>query len=457
MKVDQLASRALSPLGSLPSGWQMVKLKDIAKKVGSGATPKGGQSAYLPTRQHFALIRSQNVFDRRFSSEGLVYISDDQAADLRGAEVQPEDLLLNITGDGITFARACLAPKSVLPACVNQHVSILRTDPSRCCPGFLLSYLTHPAVKGYIESFNAGGSRRAITKGHIESFEVPLPPMPEQQHIAYILGTLDDKIDLNRRMNETLESMAQALFQSWFVDFDPVRAKAEGRKPAGMDATTAGLFPDGFEESPLGSIPKRWKVGTVGGIATISRDSLIPQDFAEEVFDHYSIPAFDEGRLPKSERGADIRSNKFIVPPGAVLVSKLNPRIPRVWLPWPSCRRPVCSTEFLVVLPTVGSVEREYLFAFFRSPQFGEDFASRVTGTSGSHQRVKSDDLLAIGCPIPTKPTSRHYAETVGPMLERVARNLEESRTLAALRDALLPKLLSGEIRVKDAEKMAES
>ena len=99
-------------------------------------------------------------------------------------------------------------------------------------PGYVLSYLTHPAVKSYIESFNAGGSRRAITKGHIESFEIALPPLAEQHAIAHILGTLDDKIELNRRMNETLEAMARALFKSWFVDFDPVRAKAEGRRPS---------------------------------------------------------------------------------------------------------------------------------------------------------------------------------------------------------------------------------
>src|SRR5262249_10348222 len=146
----------------------VIRVKDVVKKVGSGATPKGGQGAYLPVRRNYGLIRSQNVFDRRFSEAGLAFISDEQADELRNARVQAGDLLLNITGDGMTFGRACLVPAYVLPACVNQHVSILRTDPNICCPAFLLSYLTHPIIKGYIESFNAGGSRRAITKGHIE-------------------------------------------------------------------------------------------------------------------------------------------------------------------------------------------------------------------------------------------------------------------------------------------------
>ncbi len=151
--------------------------------------------------------------------------------ELRNAEVQSGDVLLNITGDGVTFGRSCIVPDHVLPACVNQHVSIIRPDRRECDPGYLLSVLTHPATKGYIESFNSGGSRRAITKGHIESFEIPLPPLAEQKAIAAVLGALDDKIELNRRMNATLEAMARALFQSWFVDFDPVRAKLDGRHP----------------------------------------------------------------------------------------------------------------------------------------------------------------------------------------------------------------------------------
>ena len=168
-----------SPLGPLPSGWTAVRLQDVTTKIGSGATPRGGSKVYLPSRNKYALVRSQNVFDRRFHAGGLAFIADEHAAELAGSQVLAEDVLLNITGDGITFGRACLAPQGLLPACVNQHVTIIRCDPGKCLPGFLLSYLTHPVSKDYIESFNAGGSRRAITKGNIESFEVPLPPLGE--------------------------------------------------------------------------------------------------------------------------------------------------------------------------------------------------------------------------------------------------------------------------------------
>lgn len=141
-----------------PGDWPVVHLGEITTKIGSGATPTGGEDSYLPERTRFALVRSQNVFDRHFELTGLAFISDKQANGLQGVVLQPGDLLLNITGDGITFSRACAVPVDVLPACVNQHVAIVRVNRPVADPGYVLSYLTHPAVKSYIESFNAGGS-----------------------------------------------------------------------------------------------------------------------------------------------------------------------------------------------------------------------------------------------------------------------------------------------------------
>jgi predicted nucleotidyltransferase len=170
-------SKASELLIQHPHDWAVKRLAEITLKIGSGATPRGGTEAYLPERVNFALIRSQNVYDRRFDFEGLAFITDQQAKGLQNATVRSGDLLLNITGDGVTFARCCAVPEEVLPACVNQHVSIIRVDPDSADAGYVLAFLTCPDIKSYVESFNAGGSRRAITKGHIESFELPLPPL----------------------------------------------------------------------------------------------------------------------------------------------------------------------------------------------------------------------------------------------------------------------------------------
>ena len=147
--------RMCPTVDDLPDGWEVKRLGSFCTKIGTGATPRGGSEVYLDSRVGHALIRSQHVFNRHFDSAGLAFISEQHAQELRNAEVKSGDVLLNITGDGITFGRACIVPARVLPACVNQHVSIIRPDRRECDPGYLLSVLTHPASKGYIESFNS--------------------------------------------------------------------------------------------------------------------------------------------------------------------------------------------------------------------------------------------------------------------------------------------------------------
>jgi len=292
-----------------------------------------------------------------------------------------------------------------------------------------------------------------VNRNHLHLARVRFPIRPvEQRSIAHILGTLDDKIELNRQMNETLEAIARAVFRSWFVDFDPVRAKAEGRDP-GLPTHLADLFPDSLEDSESGEIPKGWCVGKVGDLATLSREGIDPGEFPEEAFDHFSIPAFDEGQRPKAETGGSIKSNKFLVPCSAVLLSKLNPRIPRVWLPdVRNTYRAICSTEFLVTLPRTG-ISREFLHSFFSSDAFATVFETLVTGTSGSHQRVKPEGLFAMNAVVPGESVIHQFTRVVRPLLTRVSQAHDSSGTLAALRDALLPKLISGELRVKETNR----
>ena len=241
------------------SEWRDLILGDVCTKIGSGATPRGGKKTYMQEGP-FALIRSQNVYNDGFRREGLAFISDKQADDLRNVEVLQEDVLLNITGDSV--ARVCQVDSEILPARVNQHVAIVRPDPAKLDAGFLRYFLVSPNVQSMLLSWaDSGSTRKALTKQMIESFEVSAPvDVSEQKAIAHILGMLDDKIELNRRMNETLEEMARALFKSWFVDFEPVRAKMEGRwrrgqSLPGMPAELYGLFPDRMVSSELGEIP----------------------------------------------------------------------------------------------------------------------------------------------------------------------------------------------------------
>jgi len=315
-----------------------------------------------------------------------------------------------------------------------------------------------------------GSAQPQITISNISNKEFLLPPLPEQKAIAHILGTLDDKIELNRRMNETLEEMAKAIFKSWFVDFDPVidnalkagnpipdalAEKAARRRAIStpkLSTEIVRLFPDSFEDSPLGPIPKGWKVGKIKDIAVLQRQNIKPFEYPEKVFLHYSIPSFDEGKVPKKEKGKDIKSNKYLVPYDAVLISKLNPRIPRVWLPCPEEDvYAICSTEFFVLVPI--KVSKEYLYCLLSSENFLNVFATLATGTSSSHQRVKPGSLLQIEVIIPHESCVRLFTDQIFYIFEKIKKNGEEIQILSNLRDTLLPKLISGQIRIKDAEK----
>jgi len=284
---------------------------------------------------------------------------------------------------------------------------------------------------------------------------ITLPPLPEQRAIAHILGTLDDKIELNRRMNETLEAMARALFKSWFVDFDPVRAKAEGRDP-GLPRPLADLFPDSFEDSEMGEIPKGWGVGSFRDAVSLSKETENPLETPEVEFSHFSIPSYDDGQAPRPELGEEIKSLKFRVPADAVLMSRLNPEIERVWLADVSgTGRPVCSTEFLVLLAKA-PFGRSFVYSLARSVGFRRELQGLVTGTSRSHQRAQPEAVLNLQTIVPNPETLSAFERLGGPLLQEASVGNRESHTLAALRDTLLPKLISGELRVKDTDGIAQ-
>lgn len=277
-----------------------------------------------------------------------------------------------------------------------------------------------------------------------------LSPAVEQQ-VARILGTLDDRIELSRRMSETLEALAQALFKSWFVDFDPVRAKAEGR-PSGLPPDLDTLFPAAFEESELGKIPSGWSVRPLRDLVEQLRDSDDPMSSPDTTFEHYSIPAFDQDQLPRQEHGKNVKSRKFKVPSRAVLVSRLNPEVERVWLVVvEGDEKAICSTEFLV-LQSQPPVTDSFVYCLARSRSFREIMKSLVTGTSNSHQQARVDAVLSLGVISPSATILREFDCRTRAILDLSLNYRRASRNIAEQRDALLPRLISGELRMGAAE-----
>jgi type I restriction enzyme S subunit len=435
----------LSSLPLLPAGWCVAAVEDLCENVTTGGTP-------LRSNPNFFIGGRHNWYKTGELKDSVLFEAEeritDEALERCSAKLFPKDtVLMAMYGDGHTITSLGILASE---AATNQACCAMLANRAVCEPRFLFY-----ALRFHRDDFirlASGGAQRNLSGKLIRRFALNVPPLTEQRAIAHILGTLDDKIELNRRTNETLEAIARALFKSWFVDFDPVRAKAEGRDP-GQPKQIADLFPDRFDDSQLGEIPEGWCVGNMSDLATLSRDSIDPGQFPDETFDHFSIPAFDEGRLPKSERGDTIKSNKFVVLPTCLLVSKLNPRIPRIWFPaLQGSRRAVCSTEFLVLLPAPG-ISREYLFCLVSDVEFVSVFATLVTGTSGSHQRVKREGLLGMDVVISPPALIDRFTEIVQPLVKLVCQSIEQSRTLAALRDTLLPNLISGELRVRGLKK----
>jgi len=197
-------------------GFQEIDLGDLCIKIGSGVTPRGGGNVYK--QDGISLIRSQNIYDYSFEYKGLVYIDEEQAKKMKNVEVMPDDVLLNITGDSV--ARCCIVPNGVLPARVNQHVSIIRPNSDLVDPRYLLYWINNSITKELLLSLaSTGATRKALTKGMIEKLKLSIPPIIEQKFVASTLSCLDDKIKINNRINENLEEMAQAIFQKLVCEF----------------------------------------------------------------------------------------------------------------------------------------------------------------------------------------------------------------------------------------------
>ena len=417
-----------------PGNWMSINVGQACTKIGSGATPRGGKDVYLPIGP-YALIRSQNVLNDGFAHDGLAYIGEQHAFDLAGVEVLDQDVLLNITGDSV--ARVCQVDPHILPARVNQHVAIVRPDPTRLDPRFLRYYLVRPEMQAKLLSWaGSGGTRNALTKAMIEALDVRAPEdVSEQRAIAQILGTLDDKIEANRQMNETLEAIARALFKSWFVDFDPVRAKMKDRD-TGSPKDIVDLFPDRLVDSELDYIPVGWEVKPLGDLLELAYGKALPQGKRRP------------GNVPVYGSNGPIgwHDEQLIDGPGIIVGRKGNPGLVR----WSSTDFFPIDTTFYVV-PKDNRFGLWFLFHVLRTqdlPSIASDSA-----VPGMNRNLAYMNRAIV------PPTSVIDAFCKRAMAISTRQNGldRESRNLAALRDALLPKLVSGEIRIPDAERALES
>ncbi len=463
------------------SKWGTVQLKNSCSKIGSGATPKGGSSVYL-SEGEFTLIRSQNVRNNFFDHNGLVFIEQHHAEKLSNVAIQANDILLNITGDSV--ARCCQVDPDVLPARVNQHVSIIRPIDTILDAEFLKYYLVSPLMQRQMLSMaGVGATRNALTKGMIEGLEMPKPPLPEQKAIAHVLGVLDDKIALNRQMNATLEGMAQALFKSWFVDFDPVidnalvagnsipepfAERAETRRQALADGTadrvTASHFPAAFHfTEELGYIPQGWEISTIN-------------DTTQTIIDH-------RGKTPKKLKSEWVESGFLAISAKNIKNNKLVRRdtiryvdldLYNKWMSIKLQKEDVLMTseapmgetllltrsfewvlsQRLFALRANRKICGYYLYHWLNTHIAKADLDGRASGTTV--QGVRQTELRKVKVLVATKTCIDLFASILENLYQRKHIIDVNITDLTKLRDTLLPKLISGEVRLTDAQAIVQ-
>jgi type I restriction enzyme, S subunit len=335
---------------------------------------------------------------------------------------------------------------------LGQNLVLLRADGTRVYPPFLRWLVRGTDWWEQIGKFiNVGAVFNSLKCADIPNFRLRIPPLAEQRIIAHTLGALDGKIELNQRMNDTLEATASTIFKSWFVKFDPVRAKAEGRKPCGMDVDTADQFPDSFQDSLLGNIPTGWKAIPASEALDINPSRPMATGTEAPYLDMQNVPT--RGHRPKGWiTRRFVSGSRFSN--GDTLVARITPCLENGKTTFVDFLKDAAigwgSTEFIVLRPK-NPLPPEYGYCLARDEDFRAHAIQSMTGSSG-RQRVPTGSLSQFLVALPPEPIAKCFKDAVHPLFAKMKANSEESSTLGAIRDVLLPKLISGELRVKAAE-----
>lgn len=359
-------------------------------------------------------------------------------------------------GDVVFGYEATVGQAAVLPDsyrwCLGRRVGLLRPRRERVDPRFLAYSWYSPSFQETLRANRIGGSTiESIRLTEVPSWPIRLPGLKEQRSIVEILGTLDDKIELNRLMNETLEAMSRALFKSCFVDFEPVRARADDRD-SGLPQPIAGIFADHLEGSEPGVVPAGWRSGMLGDVAEHLRRGVRPDEIDHGTpyiaLEHMPRRSIALGTWATSD---GVESGKFRFSRGEILFGKLRPYFHKVGV---APVDGVCSTDIVVLSPRADEWFGLVLGAV-SSDSFVEFTSAGSTGTK--MPRTSWAEMARYPLPIPPEAVGRAFNNSVRPLIDRIVASIHESRSLAALRDTLLPKLISGELRVPQAERMLEA
>jgi type I restriction enzyme S subunit len=429
--------------------WREVTVAEIAS-LERNALVGGPFGSNLVSRDYVErgvpVIRGQNMRDRWVGGE-FAYVTPAKAESLGANIARPGDIVFTQRG---TLGQVCLVPEGAFDRyLISQSQMKLTVDRAVADPMFFYYVFRSEQQQNYIRQHSIQTGVPHTNLAVLRDTPVPLPPVQEQRAIAQLLGTLDDKVELNGRMNETLEAMARGLFKSWFVDFDPVRAKSEGRNP-GLPKSLADLFPDSFDESEFGEIPKGWDVGTLADYAELNPESW-SKDTAPDEIEYVDLANTKWGKIEATQRhlwqDAPSRAQR-ILRPGDTIVGTVRPG--NGSFAFISESGLTGSTGFAVLRPRM-PVHRELVYLAATTQENIERLTHLADGAA--YPAVRPDVLVTTQAVRPNHALVERFTLSTGTLMARMAANVKESHTLVALRDTVLPKLISGELRLKDAER----
>jgi type I restriction enzyme S subunit len=405
------------------------------------------------------VVPTEAIGRRRIADGDLPRVDDGVVARLARHRLRAGDILFARRGAQATGSSAIVEKNLEGAICGTGAILMRVCRPAIVDPTYLSFALAAPSSMQWLKDHAVGAVMPNLNTDVIRRLEVPLPPLGEQRAIAHILGTLDDKIELNRKMNQTLEEMARALFKSWFVDFDPVRAKAAGKKPHGMDDATAALFPDNFEQSELGEIPKGWARAPLGTwVSTFSGGTPSKKDgslwggsipwISPKVMTAIHADDADNFVTPDA-----IGNGTRIAPAGATLVMVRGMGLHQE-VRVSQARGDVTFNQDVKALVPKGIEANLLLFAMLDGQAA---LLGRVESSGHGTGKLPSEVLLGHSITLPRAAVQQRLVQIFDRLNVRIAESRGESRTLAAASDQLLPRLLSGELPVASAVSAARS
>ena len=435
--------------------------------LGDFADVQGGyayKSKDLQPEGFCPVVKIKNVRDGFLSLNDVTYVNEDLASQTTRFLCETGDVLISMTGSGPNapdsmVGRVARVKESDLPALINQRVGkLVIREKSSISQNFLYYCLSSKSARNYLVSSSTGSANQAnINADTIKSLQIPKISYKESVEIGGFLSKFDDKIELNQEMNQTLEEIAKAIFKSWFVDFDPVRAKAEDR-PTGLPPEISDLFPDELVDSEIGEIPKGWEVKTISDLADCvggATPSTKNPEFWEGGHHTWTSPKdlsdSKSVHLLKTDRKITEAGLKKIssglLPVGTVLLSS---RAPVGYLALTT--EPTAINQGYIGLKPKSGISNYFLLHWCESNL--DEIKNRASGTTFAE--ISKAAFRPIPAIQPSDYVMQKFHEFMAPIYERVLISSKEMDTLAELRDTLLPKLISGELRIPDAEKFLE-